>query len=251
MPNNQRRHREQMGVLDQIHDTLTEIRDRLPEREVERTRPEPGDVAEEPDEPMRTLPEAISGRIVIPHPSFSLEITSDGISPDLYAILTGSAMPPVEPAPADVGLTEPSVNVTEAPDLSTEDAGTSSEPAPADVDPLAEAIRVGVGKPSASDEEMWANAARVAREHIEAERMDAEAKRDQWKADVRDAAIARADRAEAERDALKAKADRYEALRADVESLREAWKIPSILSHAVPHLALDQALARDTERAES
>ena len=34
MPNNQRRHREQMGVLDQIHDTLTEIRDRLPEREV-------------------------------------------------------------------------------------------------------------------------------------------------------------------------------------------------------------------------
>ena len=34
MPNNQRRHREQMGVLDQIHDLLTEIRDRLPEREV-------------------------------------------------------------------------------------------------------------------------------------------------------------------------------------------------------------------------
>lgn len=34
MPNNQRRHREQMGVLDQIHDTLAEIRDRLPQREV-------------------------------------------------------------------------------------------------------------------------------------------------------------------------------------------------------------------------
>ena len=48
---------------------------------------------EEPDEPMRTLPEAISSRIVIPHASFSLEMTSDGISPDLYAILTGSAMP--------------------------------------------------------------------------------------------------------------------------------------------------------------
>lgn len=34
MPNNQRRHREQMGVLDQIKDLLTEILDRLPEREV-------------------------------------------------------------------------------------------------------------------------------------------------------------------------------------------------------------------------
>lgn len=43
----------------------------------------------------------------------------------------------------------------------------------------------------------YLNMARAAREHIEAERIDAEAKRDQWKADVRDAAIARAEKAEA------------------------------------------------------
>ena len=57
---------------------------------------------------------------------------------------------------------------------------------------------------------------------------------------------ARAEKAEAERDALR---ERLTALRADVESLRDVWNVPGILSHAVPHLALDQALARDTERA--
>ncbi len=269
MPNNQRRHREQMGVLDQIHDTLTEIRDRLPER---------------------------------------VEVKVAPFDPDLIAANLEAIKHEVETPMRGHGeccepLSEPSVNVTETPDLSTEDAGTSSEPAditeeppgepvepgdlragdrvsftwrserttcnlvdgplaavlypdtpcssgyrpsvayhgrewafgvtdvrliepaPADVDPdeaggeegpepkaeldEVEALAKAIHWADDSDPYNWPyvkearrgeyrSMARVAREFIEAERSEAEAKRDQWKADVRDAAIARADKAEAD-----------------------------------------------------
>lgn len=343
MPNNQRRHREQMGVLDQIHDTLTEIRDRLPEREVAC-----GDVRRYETERPCTRPSGHDGN---------------------HVDKVGTIWANPEPAPADVDLTEPSVNVTETPDLSTEDAGTSSEPAditeeppvgsrfmdchghvwrrgergwgietigsnfdnpwstvqqytpltaldpaPADVDPdeddepdpLAEVIHLAV-----SEELGWEYVADVAREQIEQEQAAAryqqrlDATKVAWhdynqRAEKAEADLARVTKERdrlthllgshadghrctcemtdpgkpgiepptweqdpwclthpdmavivAEVKTLKVKADRYDALREDVESLREAWKVPSILSHAVPHLALDQALARDTERAES
>lgn len=121
--------------------------------------------------------------------------------------------------------------------------GLPVEPAPDDVDPepkaeldeveaLAKALRAAF---EGRDEMSWAEVARAAREHIEAERSEAEAKRDQWKADVRDAAIARADRAEG----------LHKALREDMDRTSQ-W--PDFGAHAG---VLRNLLARDDERAES
>lgn len=76
--------------------------------------------------------------------------------------------------------------------------------------------------------------------YMQGEPPDAEAKRDQWKADVRDAAIARADKAEAERDRIASRCSDFgfrlvrvegdrDELRARLDALRaelvrtEAW----------------------------
>lgn len=168
---------------------------------------------------------------------------------------------PVEPAPADVDP-EPKAELDE-------------------VEALAKVLRLTAGRPGfsfpweaitqeARDE--YLNLARAAREHIEAE--DAAAHPvgcGQMIRDVRDGngfstqtdgvliakcdtygrtksesvANARADKAEAERDALKAKADRYEALRDDVEEVVHEHRTSTVTRR------LADALARDTERAES
>ena len=167
-------------------------------------------------------------------------------------------------------------------DADRERVGLKVDPAPADVDPdeaLAKVIheteRAHMEAEMGAEVESWENAseftrtvgliaARAAREHIEAERIDAEAKRDQWKANVRDAAIARAEKTQADLarvtgerdgqterlrlayDALKkaeAKAERYDALRADV------W-VESGSRVAAVAAAAHGILARDDARAE-
>mgnify|MGYP000696813395 CR=1 FL=1 len=122
--------------------------------------------------------------------------------------------------------------------------GECCDPAPADVDPdealakvLCSAFWGGQVMPSADNAD-WANVARAAREHIEAEWEEVaksfEDGRDKWQA-AHNEMRARAEKAEAERDALR---ERLDALRADIRQDRATFT-PSTAT---------AILARDDER---
>lgn len=140
MPNNQRRHREQMGVLDQIHDTLTEIRDRLPER--------------------------VEVKVVAPFDPDVIAANLARLKHELETPMRGHGEC-CDPAPADVD-----------PDEAGGEGGPEPKSELDEVEALAKVLRLTAGRPGfsfpweaitqeARDE--YLNLARAAREHIEAE----------------------------------------------------------------------------------
>lgn len=248
---------------------LTEIRDRLPEREV----PECGDTYVPLGESC-TLPSGHGG----PHDSGSG-------SRWWYDAADAPSDPLDEPAERTDWLDEPTPvprpeaeDITEEPPVGSQvtececshptpaarcvcptcDHDNSTDPAPADVDPdeaLARAL-CDMGWTDVPTMTDWIDVARAAREHIEANQLYAyrpvAAERDKAEADLarvtkeRDKYMADSAHRLDLLNKAQVKADRYDALRADVEA--QLW-IARTANFRYTIERFESILARDTERA--
>lgn len=235
MPNNQRRHREQMGVLDQINDTLTEIRDRLPEY-VKPTL----DWLDEPIPVPRPEPACICGSVdgfdCCPDPAPADVDPDEALAKVLCSAFWGGQ---VMPSADNADWT----NVTRAAreHIEAEDEGRAAHKSALAAENLRRAEKAEADLARVTEErdrhsraaDKWCNLYADKCEEIES--VQAKAAR----------ARVTKERDEQTRDAIEWR-NRYEALREDVERFwrihRRNWTVMR---------GLGDALARDNERAES